>query len=126
MVSFDGAAERGPKLIAFERCLLIREEISRLQFLVADVLVKAAVEIVRSALQRGVDDRGKSIFGTHSPGLHLEFFQGIGGGRDTGCPKFAFGDVKTIVEPAARQSAAAAETQADAGRADTLSTGSDI
>src|SRR5262245_1465004 len=126
MVAFDGPAERGPKLIAFERRLVIRKRISRLQFLVADVLVEAAVEIVRSTLQSGVDDRGKSVFGTHSAGLHLEFFQRIGGGRDTGCPKFVFGDVKTIEVPATRQPAAAADTQADASRADTLSAGSDI
>ena len=102
-VVLDGTAYGGAELVALQRWHGLSEEISRLDFFVANVLIRAAVKIVGTALQRRVDDGWLGVLGAHAAGQHLELVDRIGG-RGNGCgPQLVFRNVETIEQPSRGQ-----------------------
>lgn len=73
----DGAAEGKAKLILLHRRFGGLEEIARVQFVVAQVLVQSAVERISAAARDGVDYRtaSRAIAGAIVRCLHLDFFE---------------------------------------------------
>src|SRR5207249_2418446 len=76
-VMLDRTAQGCAELIALQGRHRGRKEITRLDLLIAQEFVRATVKTVGAALQRGVDDGGKSVFGAHSAGQDLELFQRV-------------------------------------------------
>src|SRR5262245_53143566 len=100
-VTLDGTAERGAELVAFQRRYGLRKEIASLDLLISEVFVRAAMDSIGAALQRGINDGRKRVLGAHAAGQHFEFLQGVGGRRNRGRSQFVFRNVEAVQEPAA-------------------------
>ncbi len=100
-ILLDGTAESRAELVAFQRRHFRCEEVAGLQLLVPDIFVRAAVELIGAALERGVDHRWQGIFGTHAASHDLELFQRVSRRRNGSRSQFVFSDVKAVQKPSA-------------------------
>ena len=99
------ATEGKAELILLERLTLraagIGEEVVGVELFVAQKLPGAAVQSVGTRFRSGADNPagGPAILGAETAGLHLEFLDGVNGGRvgDSGAPDGTAGDAGVVI-----------------------------
>src|SRR5439155_4495179 len=78
-VLLDGSTNCSSILVALQTVTSVREEITRIEFVIADKLEQRAVPIVGAGFRHCIDGASgmKSVLGWKRTGLHFEFLKSI-------------------------------------------------
>ena len=78
LVLLDGSTEKGPELVTLERLLALIEVVHRIEFVVANEFVDAAMDLVRARFQHHVDCCASAAeLGAHGVFFRLELLDGV-------------------------------------------------